>query len=139
MKPRTLILLHWGLIGFFALLMLADGLAGALQVQGGQNAMRHLGYPLYTLLIFGSAKILGALALLQPWWRTLKEWAFAGFAINFVGAAASHLLAGDGLSAALPALVMLAVLLGLHYLWRRYLAAQAKAPELGSLARTVSA
>ncbi|MGI4874466.1 MAG: DoxX family protein [Janthinobacterium lividum] len=85
MKSRTITRLHWGLIVFFSLLMLADGTAGVLRVPGGQEAMRHLGYPLYALLIFGTAKILGALALLQPWWRTLKEWAFAGFAINFVG------------------------------------------------------
>lgn len=122
MSPRLNTILYWSFTLLFCLLMLADGLAGVLRVQGGQDALRHLGYPLYALLIFGTAKLLGALALAQPWFRTLKEWAFAGFTINFIGAAASTALAGDGPGAVAPALVMLAVLLGLYYWWKRRLA-----------------
>jgi uncharacterized membrane protein len=122
MKPRTLNGLYWGLTSVFCLLMLADGLAGLLHEANGVAAMRQLGYPVYIMDITGAAKILGALALLQPRYRTLTEWAFAGFAIDFIGAAASVAFAGMGLVAMLPAVVMLAVLGGLYYLWQRYLA-----------------
>ncbi len=119
MKPRTTTILYWSLTVLFSLLMLLDGVAGLMLDETGQAAMRQLGYPLYLMTILGAAKLLGALALLQPWFRTLKEWAFAGFAINFTGAAASTAFAGMGLVEMLPAAVMLAVLFGLYFLWHR--------------------
>jgi uncharacterized membrane protein len=122
MRPRITARLYWGLTIFFSLVMIADGIAGLLHEQNGQVAMRQLGYPLYIMDITGAAKILGALALLQPRYRTLTEWAFAGFAIDFAGAAASVLFAGMGLAATVPALVMLAVLFGLYFLWQRHAA-----------------
>lgn len=122
MRPHTTTRLYWGLTIFFSLVMIADGIAGLVHEQNGQVAMRQLGYPLYVMDITGAAKILGALALLQPKYRTLKEWAFAGFAIDFVGAGASVLFADMGLAATIPALVMLAVLFGLYFLWKQHAA-----------------
>ncbi len=122
MKSRTTARIYWTLLLLFSLMMLADGVAGLMLEKNGQQAMRQLGYPLYIMTITGAAKILGALALLQPKFRTLKEWAFAGFAIDFLGAAASVAFAGLGFVAMLPALVMTAVLFGLYFTWKRYLA-----------------
>jgi hypothetical protein len=122
MKPRTTARLYWTLIILFGLMMLADGLAGLLHEQNGVTAMKQLGYPIYIMDITGAAKILGALALLQTKYRTLKEWAFAGFVIDFIGAAASVLFAGMGMAGTIPALVMLAVIFGIYFLWKQYLA-----------------
>jgi hypothetical protein len=127
MKPRTTKRFYWGLTGLFALLMIADGAAGVLREESGQAVMRQLGYPLYLLSILGTAKIMGSLALIQPYFRTLKEWAYAGFAINFIGAAASWFFSGVGAAGVLPPLVALALLLGLHSLWRKYERAKAAA------------
>ena len=126
MKPRTIARLYWALTILFCLMMLADGVAGLLHEPNGVTAMKQLGYPVYIMDITGAAKILGALALLQPSYRTLKEWAYAGFAIDFVGAVASVLFAGMGLLATIPALVMLAVLLGLYLLWKRLVASHSQ-------------
>jgi len=122
MKPRTSARLYWTLTLLFCLLMLADGVAGLLHEQNGVAAMQQLGYPVYIMDVTGAAKILGALALLQTKYHTLKEWAYAGFAIDFVGAAASVAFAGLGTAATIPALVMLAVLFGLYFLWKRTVA-----------------
>ena len=127
MKPKTTHRLYWGLTGLFAVLMIADGAAGVLQEENGQVAMHQLGYPVYLLTIVGTAKILGALALLQPYSRTLKEWAFAGFAINFIGASASWFFSNGGAVGVVPPLVALALLLGLRRLWKTYLRAKAQA------------
>lgn len=139
MKKRTLTRLYWVLTGLFALLMLADGAAGLLREENGQLAMRQLGYPVYLLSIVGTAKILGALALLQPAWRTLREWAFAGFAINFTGAAASWFFAGGGAAGVVPPLVALAVLLGLRALRRQYERARTLAAPASPLHRSTAA
>jgi len=119
MSPKTLNILYWSLTILFGLMMLMDGGAGLAQEANGQKAMHDLGYPLYTMYIMGLAKVLGAFALLQPWFRTIKEWAFAGFTINFIGAAASQVLAGAGFGMAVPALVMLAVLMLIYFLWKK--------------------
>ena len=121
MKPRTISRIYWTLTILFCLVMLADGVAGLLHEQNGVAAMKQLGYPVYIMDITGAAKILGALALLQNKYRTLKEWAYAGFAIDFVGAGASVAFAGMGAAATIPALVMLLVLFGMYSLWKRTL------------------
>jgi hypothetical protein len=99
---------YWGITGLFAALMLLSAsmyLSGAAQIRG---VLAHLGYPAYLLTILGTAKLLGTLALLQNRVPTLREWAYAGFTIDLIGATASHLFAGDPVSVAmLPAMFLL--------------------------------
>ena len=120
MKPKTIRTLYWVSTIFIAILMLLDGFGGVTQQEAGQDVMKHLGYPLYVLIIFGTAKILGAIAIVQTKYRTLKEWAYAGFAFTFIGASASRALAGDGPGEIIFPLIMLAVLLIPYFLWKKY-------------------
>lgn len=115
----TLRIGYWIATGLFAALMLADGFAGFAQTKDGQQAMAMLGYPMYIMTILGVAKLLGAVALVQTRFATLKEWAYAGFAFNFLGASASWFLAGQGPVYVLFPLVALAMLFGTYYLWKR--------------------
>jgi len=48
-----------------------------------------LGYPVYIMKILGLAKVLGGIAILTGRSPRLKEWAYAGFAFDFLGATAS--------------------------------------------------
>lgn len=118
MKHRPSTLLYWSITLFFAFFMLVDGVAGVLRLAAGQEVMRHLGFPLYVLSIFGVAKILGALALGQPRFRALKEWAYAGFASNFLGAAASRAFVGDSITLIIIPLAALCFMLLSYYLWK---------------------
>lgn len=60
--------------------------------------LRGLGYPLYLLPFIGVAKLFGVAAiLLRVPWR-IKEWAYAGFAFDSLGAVYSHISVGDALS-----------------------------------------
>ena len=61
-----------------------------------------LGYPAYFPTILGVFKVLGVAALLLPGGRLLKEWAYAGFAFTFLGAAGSHAAKGQGKEVAAP-------------------------------------
>jgi DoxX-like family len=58
------------------------------------NLVTHLGYPSYFLVLLGTWKVLGALALLVPRRPVLKEWAYAGAFFTYTGAMASHLTTG---------------------------------------------
>ena len=61
------------------------------QVRG---LIERLGYPPYFLVILGTWKLLGAVALLIPRFPRLKEWAYAGVFFDLTGAVAS-LFASD--------------------------------------------
>ena len=79
----------------------------------------HLGYPLYFTKILGVAKIAGVVALLAPFTRRIKEWAYAGFTFDLLGAAASHIASRDGLLIASIPLGFLVVLAASYISWHR--------------------
>ena len=81
------------------LIFIMEGLIPAFtsQTEFAKEGIRHLGYPEY----FGNAlvvfKILGALSLIIPQVsKRIKEWAYAGFAFEFIFASISH-FAIDGM------------------------------------------
>jgi len=83
----------------------------------------HLGFPDYFRVELSWAKLLGVVLLLAPVPARLKEWAYAGFAINLASALVAHFSVGEG-----PAVWSWAaatgVLWGLSYVfWRRLQAA----------------
>ncbi len=75
------------------LIALFEGLLPALtsQTELAKEGIRHLGYPEYfgnPLVVF---KVLGVLVLIIPQIpQRVKEWAYAGFAFDFIFAAISH-------------------------------------------------
>ena len=89
-----------------------------------------LGYPLYLMKILGFAKILGGIAILTGRSRRLKEWAYAGFAFDFLGATASHVLAGDSAHAIFP-IGFFIVLMGTYFLWHPLSPTTAQTSPLG--------
>ena len=81
------------------LIFIMEGLLPAFtsQTEMAKEGIRHLGYPEY----FGNAlvvfKVLGALSLILPQVpKRIKEWAYAGFAFDFIFASISH-FAIDGM------------------------------------------
>lgn len=61
------------------------------------EAFTHLGFPAYFFRVeLSRAKLLGVVLLLAPVPARLKEWAYAGFAINLGSALIAHLSVGDG-------------------------------------------
>jgi hypothetical protein len=112
-------ILYWVFTVLFGAPTLAGGIfyfSGAKEVV---EAITHLGYPLYLLKILGAAKILGMAAILVNRFATLKEWAYAGFAINFAGASASHVFAGDPVINVVSPLFFLALMFGSYFCWKK--------------------
>ena len=81
------------------------------------TSLHTLGYPLYLMKITGFAKLVGAIALLANRPARMVEWAYAGFSFLFLGATASHVLAGDSVHAPIP-LTCFVLLLGSYALHR---------------------
>jgi uncharacterized membrane protein len=120
MSPKAIKTIYRILTIVFALFMLMDGGAGVAKEKTGQEVMNHLHYPIYIMVITGAFKILGAIAILQNKYKTIKEWAFAGFAINFIGAFASRAFMGDSIGLLIPPLVVLVVMFVVYYFWKKF-------------------
>jgi hypothetical protein len=86
---------YWVVTGLFCAAFTAGGASHLLRVESMAESMTALGYPLYVMTILGVAKLLGVVALLAPGHPLLKEWAYAGFAFDLLGAIASHAFVGD--------------------------------------------
>jgi DoxX-like family len=102
---------YWLSTGIVAALMIFSGvlyLSGSAQAVTG---FAHLGYPQHLRILLGIAKLCGALVLIAPGFRLLKEWAYAGFTFAWVVACIAHASAGDGPKSFAPfgLLVMLAI------------------------------
>jgi hypothetical protein len=83
------------------------------------DAFAHLGFPDYFRVELSIAKLVGVALLLLPVPARVKEWAYAGFAIDLGSAVIAHLAVGDGIEAWGWALATCA-LWGLSYFfWRR--------------------
>ncbi|MEK6839450.1 MAG: DoxX family protein [Nanoarchaeota archaeon] len=119
MRLRTTKILYWVITILFVAAMMMSGILELMQTEQSQEVMEHLGYPLYLNIILGVAKILGVLALLQPWFKTIKEWAYAGFTIDFIGAGLSMYLAGDSILNAASVLLFLVVMFTSYTLWKK--------------------
>lgn len=75
------------------LIFLFEGVMPALtsQTELAKEGIAHLGYPAYFGVMLVIFKVLGALTLIIPQVPArVKEWAYAGFAIDFIAACVSH-------------------------------------------------
>ena len=119
MKQKTIKIIYWIVTILFSLAMLFSGFSEVMQTEQAVEIMKHLGYPIYVNTIIGVAKVLGVIVILQWKFRTVKEWAYAGFTIDFIGAGASMYLAGDGILMALSTSIFLAVMFVSYFLWKK--------------------
>ena len=87
---------YWLFTVAVAFELAAGALWDLLRIEFVRVIFARLGYPLYLLTILGAWRIPGALALVVPRFPRLKEWAYAGAFFSYTGAAASHVLAGNG-------------------------------------------
>jgi hypothetical protein len=88
-------LMHQIFTGLFAALMAFTAVPNVLMLPDAMTFMAHLGYPAYFTPFIGVAKILGAICIVLPGFRTLKEWAYAGFFFDLIGAHYSQIANGD--------------------------------------------
>ncbi len=123
LTSKTTAICYWSLTALFCLQMSFTAYA-QLSLPQVAEAFTHLGFPGYFRVELALAKLLGVVLLLVPVPPRLKEWAYAGFAIDLASALIAHLAVGDGPDAWGWAAAM-GVLWGLSYFyWRRVQAAR---------------
>jgi|SRR5579872_5612139 len=94
-RGNGIVIAYWASTALTALLFAAPGLALVLRDPHFVAEMTRLGYPGYFLPFLGIWKVLGAVVVLVPGARYLKEWAYAGMIFDITGAIVSRAAAGD--------------------------------------------
>jgi len=102
-------IIYWTTTGLLAAGMVMSGVMYLSQNEEMVTSFTAIGYPVFMLGILGVAKLLGGIALVVPAPDRLKEWAYAGFAFVFIGAAWTHLATGTPWIAPVIALAILVV------------------------------
>jgi hypothetical protein len=117
-RARTIAIAYWVATALFCLQMGFTAYA-QLRLPEVSQAFTHLGFPGYFRVELSWAKVIGIVLLLAPVPARLKEWAYAGFAINLISAVIAHVAVGDG-PEAWGFAVGTSVLWGVsYYSWRR--------------------
>ncbi|HEV7230788.1 MAG TPA: DoxX family protein [Bacteroidia bacterium] len=110
-----------------SLIFLFEGVMPALTSQSemAKEGMRHLGYPAYFGLALVVFKVLGAIALIVPAIPPrVKEWAYVGFAFDFIFASISYFAVEGFNGLTIFPLIVLAVLIVSYVCYHKKLAAK---------------
>ena len=93
--PKAKTVVYWAITALFCLQMSFTAYA-QLRLPQVAEAFTHLGFPAYFRVELSWAKLLGVALILAPVPARLKEWAYAGFAIDIASALIAHFAVGDG-------------------------------------------
>jgi hypothetical protein len=83
-------IIYWVATLWLALGMTSTGIVQIIGLPEEIKMITGLGFPSYIVTFLGVCKLLGVVAILIPGRPLLKEWAYAGFFFNMVGAIYSH-------------------------------------------------
>lgn len=111
-KPK---IIYWIFTALLIAMMLMSAITSFKPTPEGEAMMKSIGYPYNVLQMLGVAKILGVVALLLPGFNRLKEWAYAGFTFDLIGAIYAFLMVGT------PLTDLIFILLGLVFVFGSYI------------------
>ena len=93
---KTIKIIHYVTKGLFTALMLFSISMYLFNNEAIRGAFENFGYPAYLVYPLATAKFLGLITLWQTKFKTIKEWAYAGFFFAFIFAFFAHIMIGDG-------------------------------------------
>jgi uncharacterized membrane protein YphA (DoxX/SURF4 family) len=111
--------IYWVTTILFLLPLIFSAFAYLAQLPFVIAGFKELGYPVYLIRMLGVAKLLGAGAILTGRFPRMKEWAYAGFTFDLIGAAISHMASGGPFNAGLVPLIIWAVMLVSYFQWKK--------------------
>ena len=85
-NPKRIKLIYWIFTGLFAAFTLLTSISQLISDDKSVEIMHVLKFPTYLLPLLGAVKLLGLVAILFPVFPKLKEWAYAGFIFDYLGA-----------------------------------------------------
>ncbi|HEY4197267.1 MAG TPA: DoxX family protein [Mucilaginibacter sp.] len=83
---KTTKILYWVFTILLIALMLFSAASSLFNPAQTEAFAKSIGFPAYLFPFLGVAKILGCITILVPGFGRLKEWAYAGFTFDLMGA-----------------------------------------------------
>lgn len=108
---KTTKIVYWIITGLLSAFFLFSSFMYLGQNPELMNNFKLLGFPVIFVQMLGLAKLLGAIALINPWLPKLREWAYAGFSFVLICAVWVHAVTHTPF--VMP--LVFAVLLGVSY------------------------
>lgn len=118
--------LYWIFTSLLILLMAFSAIGSFIPNPQGAAMLKQLGYQPYIIHFLSVAKILGIIAILTPGVRRLKEWAYAGFTFDLLGAIFSFIATGFPFSAWAMIILGLIFIAGSYIFWHQKLKLQGR-------------
>lgn len=113
-------IMYWGVTATFIYWMFDPTISSALSYDYAVEFFtKRLGFPQYFLVYTGITKVLGIVALLIPGYPRLKEWVYAGFTFDLVGAIYCLIAIGFPALRLWPQLIALALLAGSYIFFHK--------------------
>ncbi len=126
--PKAMTIAWWIVTALFCLEMSFTAYWELLRLPDAAQAFARLGFASDAFRVELSwAKVIGVVILLCPVPARLKEWAYAGFAINLVSALIAHFSISDRTAAFIPSTITGVLWAISYFLWRRLQATSASA------------
>jgi hypothetical protein len=117
MQNKKTNIAYWSLLILMTIGMLFSAIPSVLKLPYSvEYFCGVLKLPEYLLVFTGVLKLLGLIVLYLPGLPRLKEWTFAGFAFDLLGAWYCSFMALSSFTATIPILIYLVVLFALYYL-----------------------
>lgn len=116
MNKTTINVIYWITTGLILAMMLFSAVTSFIENPEGAKMLAAIGYRPYVLQLLAVAKVLGAIAILTPGFPRLKEWAYAGFTFDLIGAGFSFYASGFAVTDWVFILILL-VLLVISYIF----------------------
>ncbi|WP_428666272.1 DoxX family protein [Runella sp.] len=102
-------IIYWITTGLISLMFLFSSYMYLTKAPDLMQGFQKIGFPVYFVTMLGIFKLLGSLALLNPWFNNLKELAYAGFGFTLIGAIWTHIATNTPFVMPLVILVVLGV------------------------------
>jgi uncharacterized membrane protein YphA (DoxX/SURF4 family) len=94
MSKTTINIIYWTSTILILAMMLFSAASSFMENPEGAKMLAAIGYKPYVLHLLAVAKVLGVIAILTPGFPRLKEWAYAGFMFDLIGATYSFYASG---------------------------------------------
>jgi hypothetical protein len=112
-------IIYWISTALLLLVMGGGGVAALLSdPKAPQMANNPFHYPVYFMLFISAAKVLGSITLLVPGLPKLKEWVYAGFTFDLIGATYS-MIAINMPTANIAIMPVFFLILAVSYIYHR--------------------
>ncbi|MDT3401733.1 DoxX family protein [Mucilaginibacter terrae] len=116
---KAITIFYWIFTGLLCALMLFSAVMSFKSTPEGDAMLKHIGFTPPITHLLAVFKILGVIALLMPGLPRLKEWAYAGFTFDLMGAMYSFIVVGDPLKDWAFIIFALVLVTGSYICWRK--------------------